>query len=154
MSLLYAATSQPQRVLLLQYMNEIAEISPAVVLLLSVALRSTKGSRFGLNATIHPLARSEELIPLLTAWLQEAQDSSTVDTIERLLVHLLSSPSNSRLNGLDISAYGAALGLPKLLDSASFFNFLNQAAQNTDMARQKLRCCADLLGAFLATTNN
>lgn len=94
--------------------------------------------------------RAEDLIPLLNTWIQESSDTTLVGVIDALLSYLLSSSPCTQLNGLDISAYGAALGLPHLLESASFFNFLTQAAHNTDLARQKLRCCADLLGAFLA----
>lgn len=93
----------------------------------------------------------EDLVPMLTAWLQHTNDISLAEVTDSLLSHLLSTSSSPQLNGLDISAYGAALGLPKLLECASFSTFLGQAATNTDMARQMLRCCADLLNAFLAS---
>lgn len=97
--------------------------------------------------------RAEDLIPLLTAWLSDTVDASLVDAIDSLLSYFLTSSSSAQLNGLDISAYGAALGLPNLLASASFFDFLTQAITITDMARHKLRCCADLLGAFLSSSD-
>jgi hypothetical protein len=66
-----------------------------------------------------------------------------------LLQHLVTAGNGvDDVGNADISAYVTALGLPRLLECASFSEFVAASFQNTDMARQKLRCCADLLGAF------
>lgn len=93
---------------------------------------------------------ADELIALLTVWIEETTDIHFVNAAEALLSALFPSLSAHQVNGLDITAYVAALGLPKLLDCASFFDFLSSAVQDTEMARHELCCCADLVRAFLS----
>lgn len=93
--------------------------------------------------------RANDLNALLEEWLLEDTDEELVEAIDGLFAHTLATSNDAQLNGLDITAYVTALGLPDLLQSASFSHFVARTAYDTELARRKLRCAGNLLGAYL-----
>ena len=96
------------------------------------------------------LVRSEpHLMPLLSDWLRTTEYNGLQTSAGDLLHALLSASPDAQMGNLDITTYVSALGFPNILTCASHTAFVANAASSPHLTRQKLRCCADLLGALL-----
>lgn len=119
MSLLQVAEQDNQRIILLGFLHEIADISPSVLLLLE-----------------------KRLIPLITSWQLVPNHTTTLALAEPLFTMMMAAPPEAK--SLDISNYVTALGFSALLEFDAVL-----LAPTPDDVQYKLQCCAELLGTFL-----
>ena len=91
-------------------------------------------------------------MPLLSDWLRATDHLGLQTSASDLLHTLLSASPDTQMGNLDITTYVSALGFPNILTCASHAAFVATATTSPHLTRQKLRCCADLLGALLQHT--
>jgi hypothetical protein len=134
-SLLLSADSDEERFLLLSFLQEVADLSPSVVMLLYAAEYAKDWD----TADFH-LSSQNRLLSNLSVWIKTS-NTRLMDVASSLLTTLLSTPSDPNLP--DITSYLGALGFPDLLDCTT-----RRPEHDPQTLSYRLSCCAGLLRAY------